>query len=86
MTIDLYPELIHEGDLSPDAVGDEIDEAVEVCNCSACGVLWKVVHKDLNHIVCLSLFCIENCRSLQRLGNRRTVSKEKKKASRCHDD
>ena len=25
MSIDLYPEIIHEGDLSPDAFGDEVD-------------------------------------------------------------
>jgi hypothetical protein len=30
MMINLYPDIIHEGDLSPEAVGDEIDEAVEV--------------------------------------------------------
>jgi hypothetical protein len=29
MTIDLYPGIIHEGDLTPD-IGSEIDEAVEV--------------------------------------------------------
>ena len=30
MAITLYPEIVHEGDLSPDAVGTEIDEVVEV--------------------------------------------------------
>ena len=29
MVLDLYPEIIHEGDLSPDAVGSEVDE---ICN------------------------------------------------------
>ena len=29
MSLDLYPEIIHEGDLSPDAVGSEVDE---ICN------------------------------------------------------
>lgn len=29
MTIPLYPEIIYEGDLSPDSVGEEIDEKVE---------------------------------------------------------
>ena len=28
MTISLYPEIIHEGDLSPDAVGPKIDEKI----------------------------------------------------------
>jgi hypothetical protein len=31
MAIELYPSIIHEGDLSPDAVGDEINDTVEVC-------------------------------------------------------
>ena len=26
MSIDLYPSIIHEGDLSPDAFGSEVDE------------------------------------------------------------
>jgi hypothetical protein len=30
MPLDLYPAIIHEGDLSPDAVGDDINETVEV--------------------------------------------------------
>jgi hypothetical protein len=30
MSLDLYPSIIHEGDLSPDAVGDDINETVEV--------------------------------------------------------
>jgi hypothetical protein len=30
MAIELYPAIIHEGDLSPDAVGDDINETVEV--------------------------------------------------------
>jgi hypothetical protein len=30
MAIDLYPSIIHEGDLSPDAFGDDINETVEV--------------------------------------------------------
>ena len=30
MTIPLYPEIIYEGDLSPDDVGEEIEEKVEV--------------------------------------------------------
>jgi hypothetical protein len=25
MSLDLYPEIIHEGDLSPDAVGSDVD-------------------------------------------------------------
>ena len=29
MGVDLYPSVIHEGDLSPDAVGSEADD---VCN------------------------------------------------------
>lgn len=29
MTLDLYPDVIHEGDLSPDAFGDEVDD---ICN------------------------------------------------------
>lgn len=33
MTIPLYPEIIYEGDLSPDAVGEDIEEKVEVCVC-----------------------------------------------------
>lgn len=31
MTIPLYPEIIYEGDLTPDAVGEEVDEKIEVC-------------------------------------------------------
>jgi hypothetical protein len=30
MSLDLYPSIIHEGDLSPDAVGDDINDTVEV--------------------------------------------------------
>ncbi len=30
MTVPLYPEIIYEGDLTPDAVGDEVDEKIEV--------------------------------------------------------
>lgn len=26
MSVDLYPAIIHEGDLSPDAFGSEVDE------------------------------------------------------------
>lgn len=29
MTVPLYPEIIYEGDLTPDAVGDEVDEKIE---------------------------------------------------------
>ena len=29
MTIPLYPEIIYEGDLTPDAVGDAVDEKIE---------------------------------------------------------
>jgi hypothetical protein len=29
MTIDLYPEIVHHGDLSPDAYGSDIDD---ICN------------------------------------------------------
>jgi hypothetical protein len=27
MTLNLYPNIIHEGDLSPDAVGPKVEEA-----------------------------------------------------------
>jgi hypothetical protein len=27
MTLNLYPNIIHEGDLSPDAVGSEVEQA-----------------------------------------------------------
>lgn len=30
--MDIYPAIIHEGDLSPDDVGDEVDE---ICNAIA---------------------------------------------------
>lgn len=30
MTIPLYPEIIYKGDLTPDAVGDEINGKIEV--------------------------------------------------------
>ncbi len=30
MTLALYPEIIYEGDLTPDAVGHEVNEAIEV--------------------------------------------------------
>lgn len=30
MPLELYPSIVHEGDLSPDAVGDDINETVEV--------------------------------------------------------
>jgi len=29
MSLDLYPEIIHEGDLSPDAFGEEVDAICE---------------------------------------------------------
>lgn len=29
MSLDLYPEIIYEGDLSPDAVGEEVDGICE---------------------------------------------------------
>ena len=30
MSLNLYPSIIHKGDLSPDAVGDDINDTVEV--------------------------------------------------------
>lgn len=32
MSLDLYPEIIHEGDLSPDAVGSDVDAICEEIN------------------------------------------------------
>ena len=58
MTIDFYPSIVHENDLSPDAFGSEIDD---ICNeihaaCKGWGTnvseiqcWWILVGKDSNH-------------------------------------
>ena len=41
MGLDLYPEIVHEGDLSPDAFGAEVDEICSEIHAACKGVSTK---------------------------------------------
>ena len=64
MTIDLYPSLIHEGDLSPDAFGEQVDNVCHEIHASVKGmyVCYTAVNKMRCSILSFLTLYLKICR------------------------
>lgn len=54
MSLDLYPEIIHEGDLSPESFGDELDDICNEIHAATKGVSARICRSSLFD---LTIFC-----------------------------